>query len=44
MRKCSNSIAGLTALKLERGIAPLALIAAQDRPERAFFYLISTVL
>ncbi len=44
MRKRCDRIAGLPALKLQRCLAPLALIAAEDRSEWAFFYLISTVL
>ncbi|MNK95443.1 hypothetical protein D3C87_1156790 [compost metagenome] len=44
VRKCCNGVSGLPALKLERSFTPFALIAAEDRPERAFFYLISTVL
>lgn len=44
VRKRSNGVTGLPALKLERCLAPVALVAAKDRPERAFLYLISTVL
>ena len=44
VRQRTNGVTGLSALKLECRVTPLALKAAKDRPERAFFYLISTVL